>query len=478
MPVTLWKHQIEAIAWAMSRRDVLLHCGMGTGKTRVALEIIRQIIAGNPHARVLVGCPKAVIAAWIKQAAMWLPGVRVLALTRGTSKAKEEAIQAAMADTSPLIIVGNYETLWRIKATEGVKWSLLVWDEVHRLKSPSGAASRWAAKVCKKNPQAKRVGMSGTLLSHSPLDAYGVWRAVETPECPTFGTSYTTFKARYFMPHPAIRGAILGLRRDAEPEFSKRVNGTTFHRRSEDVLDLPPLMFDDVEVELTPKEAALYREVETEFCAACDDGTITVSNAMVQVLRLQQICGGYVKYDETEAARRIDETPSKQGVLEERLEDLSRDEPVVVFCRFRTDIDSVLDACRRVGRTASELSGRLNTLADWQAGKTNVLVAQIQSGGIGIDLTRCGDRNCCYGFFYSLGYSLSEYLQAVARLHRPGQEQTTRFYHLVARLPNTKRTVDGRIYEALSKRQEVLDAIIRGYKERTVEAAHTAGRDH
>jgi SNF2 family DNA or RNA helicase len=68
-----------------------------------------------------------------------------------------------------------------------------------------------------------------------------------------------------------------------------------------------------------------------------------------------------------------------------------------------------------------------------------------------------------YAFFYSLGYSLSEYEQAVARLHRPGQKNHTHIYHLVA-TQNGRQTVDGRVYEALSERKEVVNVILDGYR--------------
>ena len=110
------------------------------------------------------------------------------------------------------------------------------------------------------------------------------------------------------------------------------------------------------------------------------------------------------------------------------------------------------------GRTVSELSGKINSLAEWQAGKTQVLVAQIQSGGIGIDLTRAS-----LGCFFSMSHSLSEWLQAIARLHRPGQTKNTRFFSLVSTLQG-KRTADGRVYEALSQRKEVIDVILASYK--------------
>lgn len=452
----LWQHQREAKEFARERRDVILHVGMGAGKTRTAIEILLDELAGKPNMRVLVGCPKAVRAAWAKQFKAWAPGIRVIILDKGTSKDKEKLVKAALADTSPVVFVGNYETLWRMKSLEKMAWDVLIWDEAHRLKSPSGATSKWAARIASANPTAKRIALSGTLLAHSPLDAFGVYRAVESPECPTFGKWWTPFKSMYAIENPNIRGMVVGYRN--QDLFAKKLAETTFHRRSEDVLDLPPIMFEDIAVELGPKESRVYVEVEKEFCAVLDEGTITPANAMVSVLRLAQICGGFVRLDESEVVHQIEEHPAKRAALVEWMEDLDAAEPLVIFCRFRSDIDSALWACKQTGRSASELSGRIDSLAKWQAGETAVLVAQIQSGGIGIDLTRAK-----YGMFFSLGYSLSEYLQAVARLHRPGQTQTTRLYHLVATLAHGASTVDAHIYRALSERKEVIDELLVGY---------------
>lgn len=454
----LWLHQQEAIEWAQGRRDILLHLGMGCGKTRVALEIIKRLMIAGSIRRILVGCPKAVMPAWAKQAGLWLPEVRIVLLDRGTSADKARQLVAAMADTSPVIIVGNYESLWRIKDIEKTAWDVLVWDEVHRLKAPSGAASKWAAKVATKNPSATRIGLSGTLLAHSLLDAFGTWRAVESPECPTFGTRYTIFKAMFAITNPRIPGMVVGYRN--QKQFAEKVAATTFFRRSEDVLDLPEILHVEVTVELTPKEAHVYKQLEKEFCAEVDGGTITPANAMVSLLRMLQACSGHMRLDGEAHATQIDENPSKRAALKEMLEDLPADEPIVIFCRFRSDIEAALQVCKAIGRTASELSGKIDSLAEWQAGKTAVLVAQIQSGGIGIDLTRAA-----IGIFYSATHSLSEWLQAIARLHRPGQTRKTRIFSLVSSLSN-KTTADGRVYEALVSRKEVIDGVLESYKSR------------
>lgn len=447
----MWVHQQEGVDFSVDRRDVILHMGMGTGKTRTCLEAIKQ----EEYRRILVCCPKAVIPAWRHQVRLWLgEDYRVLLLTKGTSKAKEKQIAESLESDKPIIVVVNYESAWRIPLIEKTKWDCLVYDECHRLKSPSGKTSRWAARMGKKNPKCKRFGLSGTLLAHSPLDAYGVYRAMESPECETFGNSYTIFRSRYAITNPHLPGMVIGYRNTKQ--FSDLIAKTSFHRRSEDVLDLPDIMHNEIIVPMTQKEGRLYQEIETDCCAAIEgEGNVTPANVLVQLTRLLQICGGHVCYDEEKVAVPVDKNSSKPAAVQDLLTDLPKDEPVVIFCRYRAELDALLAACKKVDRSASELSGRANQLEDWQQGKTNVLIANTQSGGIGIDLTRSS-----YCIFYSLGHSLADYLQAIARLHRPGQEKTTHFYSLVAETHLGKRTVDKSVYEALSNRKEVIDDII------------------
>lgn len=458
---TLWGHQREAIMYSRGKRDVILHLGMGCGKTRVAIEILKEVMLGIVSGRVLICCPKAVCDAWLRQFSLWLPEMRVLVLDAdvGTSADKEVALKKALADLSPLAVVINYESAWRVAAIEKQKWNILVYDEVHRLKAPSGKQSRWASRMGQKNPEARRIALSGTLISQSPLDAYGVYRAVESPDCQTFGQTYGAFKDRYCVTNRHVPGMVV--RFINQEEMQRKIADTTFYRRSEDVLDLPPIMHEDLCFELGAAEKNVYRDLETDFCALLREKTITPQNAMVGALRLLQCCGGYITPDGEKAGVAICEgTPSKAVRFSEWLEDLEPREPLVVFCRFRADIESVRKALESDGRTVSELSGKMNDLAQWQAGKTDALVAQIQSGGIGIDLTRA--RLCV---FYSIGHSLSEWLQAIARLHRPGQTRHTHIYSLIATLPHNRMTVEGRVYAALRDRKDVVNELVSLYRD-------------
>ena len=450
----LWAHQAEAVAWASGRQAALLAYGVGTGKTRIACELAKG------KRRVLVGCPLAVMPAWRKQCGMWLHEATVCLLDAAGVEKKSRQLAAAMAFTGPVVVVGNYESLWRVAGLVAVQWDMLIWDEIHRLKSPSGKASKWAANMCKLNPAAKRLGLSGTLIADKPLDAFGVWRAVESPGCPTFGQSAFHFKATYAITNPRVPGMVVGYRN--MEQFKRKVAATTLHRRSEDVLDLPETMHEEISYTLNREEERVYSELEDEFCASLFDGRITPANVMVASGRMLQACGGFLPRDDDPRPRLISpDGSSKLARLAEWLADFSLIDPLVLFCRYVADMEGIRGVLENAGRSFSELSGRRRELADWQAGKTSTLIVQIQSGGTGVDLTRAS-----YAIFYSLGHSLSEYVQALGRLHRPGQTRTTRFYSMIGRLRNETKTIEGRVYAALEAKQEVVDEVCAGYAAR------------
>jgi SNF2 family DNA or RNA helicase len=122
----------------------------------------------------------------------------------------------------------------------------------------------------------------------------------------------------------------------------------------------------------------------------------------------------------------------------------------VVFCRFRHDLGAVERVAGFLGRLYSEVSGSRDDLNEWKEGRSVILGVQIQAGGEGIDLTRAA-----LAVYYSVGHSLSDYLQSRARLVRPGQTRPVRFYHLSAR-----GTVDQRVYRALRDREDVIQSLL------------------
>lgn len=445
----LWKHQRLAHAFAINKTAALFHMYMGTGKTLLTLSIL-----ANRGRRHLVVCPKAVIPVWPKEVnkrvidgESWV----VATLDKGTSMDKARALEAAIerADGSaaPLLVVVNYETVWRDAVREMLRryvWDNVIYDESHKIKNPNGKASKFAHGMRKK---ARHVLLlSGTPMPHSPLDIFSQFKAA----APTiFGENFTAFRRRYAVIGPHGASHVVGFQR--LDELRERILPITF-QASKDCLDLPEQMTEVVEVELSALAKKTYSQLATRFYAEVENDEITAANALVKLLRLQQITGGFVPND---AGAMVEIDTSKREALFDLIEGMG-DEPVVVFCRFSADIDSVRIVCdqlsgdgRRVG--FRELSGRENQLHDWQEGGGQVLGVNIRSGGAGIDLTRA--RYC---IFYSVGFSLGDFEQAINRVHRPGQGRPVTYYHLVA-----KKTVDEDVYAALEKRANVVEYVMK-----------------
>jgi SNF2 family DNA or RNA helicase len=180
-------------------------------------------------------------------------------------------------------------------------------------------------------------------------------------------------------------------------------------------------------------------------------GEVTAANALVKLLRLQQITGGYIRTDD---GHEVQIDSAKMNLLRDVLEDIDPQEPVVVFCRFHKDLEAVNRVADETGRRSLELSGRMDELKQWQAGEAPVLAVQIDSGGVGVDLTRAR-----YSIYYSLGFSLGSYEQSLARIHRPGQTRPVEYIHLLA-----QDTVDEQVMAALARRSDVVNSVLQQMK--------------
>jgi SNF2 family DNA or RNA helicase len=424
---TPWRHQSEAAAWAAKRHASMLALDMGTGKTLTALLALGLL--GKAMETVLVHC--------------------------GTSAKRAARLQQALqtAGNKTLIVVVNYDSVWRgelSKVIESTKWSAIVLDESHRIKSPYGKASKWLARLAAKHDHAKRLALTGTPMPHSPLDLWGQFNFLDRV---VFGTSYVGMRRRYAECDRLFPSKVRAwLKQD---ELAAKLDAHSWRVTADEVLDLPDAIHETIPVPLSPATMKFYRQLEKEMTAEISAGTVTAANALTKLLRLQQATSGYARTEESGTVL-IDGMPTKRAVLEDRLSDLPVTEPVVVFCRFRSDLDDVAAAARELGREYAEVSGERKDLERWQAGDAVILGVQIQSGGVGIDLTRAA-----YAVYYSLGFSLGDYEQSLARLRRPGQTRCIRYYHLVA-----PGTVDQQVYAALKERRSVVEAVLQNLSPR------------
>ena len=454
--ITLWQHQREAVEFAKERRSTLWHMGMGTGKSACAITLAKETDARQ----VIILCPLSVCEAWLDQFEKFGPEYKVAVLNKGSvkSKMKKAATLASKAAAAhqPFAVIVNYESArnepfsgWAF----GIEWDLLVMDESHRIKSPTGKTSKWVRKLATGNRAARRarrpkrrVALTGTVMPHSPLDVWAQFMALEPS---LFGYSYVLFRKQH-----AVMGGWQGKEVKGFQKIGllRSLMSRVTYQCDRSVIELKGSTHQKRIVDLSAKAKKIYDSLETDFCAMVKEGEITASNALVKLLRLSQTTSGRVTVEQDDQMTMVKVDDSKEKGLVDLLTDVDPEEPVVVFGRFRSDLDTVHAAAEKLGRKSLELSGSRRELKEWQQGDAPILAVQIQSGGTGIDLTRTAI--VCY---LSTGYSLGDYEQSLCRADRPGQERHVAFYHFIAR-----DTVDERIFDALENRKQVVESVLDG----------------
>lgn len=441
---TPYPHQAAAIEAAMGRAGTLLFAHVGYGKSIMAL----GVKAESRAIATLVFSPVSVRAVWRREVAKHIgEGVDVVLPEKGdiTRRANEiqEHVERARLTRRPFVVVVNYESAWRpqmAKVLLSVQWHLVIFDEVHRIKSPSGKASRFCAKLKAR----RRLGLTGTPTPHSPLDIWAQARALAPG---TFQKTYTAFRSAYAVITTAPGfPKIIGWQNQED----LRARMATFvHDCGHVEQGLPPVTDQVIDVTLELSAGKAYRELERDFYAQVDSGEITATNALTKILRLQQVTGGTIKLDD---GTETEISTAKASALADLLADL-RDERVAVFCRFKSDLLAVRSAAEAANMAYGEISGATKDGLDHHAlmrDDLDIVGVQVQSGGVGIDLTRAS-----VGIFYSLTHSLGDHDQCRGRLHRPGQAKHTHFLYLVA-----SGTIDGKIMSALEEKRNVIDAVV------------------
>jgi hypothetical protein len=507
----LWEHQRRALAYSSAVSASMIAVPMGGGKTASTVATVNGVNAS----RALIVCPNKVRGVWPREVAKWSarpwhivdgkrPAKRKGALPQDLTVAErlhqaEECLFDCACGAAVHVAVFNYEMLSREPIASWVPLmplDVIVYDEIHRLKSPTGKSSKVAgAWVDFSN---RRIGLSGTPMPQHPWDIFGVYRALDPN---IFGHVWTPFKAKYIeMQEAQIKTRSKAgdfymkttefpsvIKPQYAEEFAEKVHGIMYRPTID--LKLPGVEHVTREVELEPAAWKAYRDLDrdmfadlTSFANGSYEGDLISieetgaereevylmpRNVIARIMRLMQLTGGTLPDDgeEDERGKTVRQnyrvSTAKADALAEELDNIGcvpnhpgGPEPVIVYCQFRSDLDAIRKVVEDAGLAYAEISGRrsdgLSSLGEMSE-FADVVGVQIQSGGTGVDLTRAR-----YGIWYSKGHSLGDYDQALKRQDRPGQTRPVVFIHLIVR-----DTVDEDVQQGLMERGSVVGAFLR-----------------
>lgn len=449
-----WKNQEEALEFALAHPQCMLDMEMGTGKTRVAID---TVFARKDTYRVLVICPKAVVGVWRENLKKFAPNKdwQCYDPQKGTVKAKAEGLKSFLKiPASRQFVVLNYACVWREPMGDLIlksNFSMVILDESHRAKAAGSKVSKYLAMLGKRVKY--RMCLSGTPMANSPLDVYGQYRFLDPS---IFGTKHYLFLQEYaIMGGPDLK-FIVGFKN--QKRLNEKFNSIAYHCKMSEVADriklpdaLPPTR---IGVQLPARDRKTMEELSKEFVAECGSGHIVVSNVLVSILRMQQICSGFCQtqesvFDEPEIQEL---NTAKEDALVDILEDVGPKESMVVFCQFRHDLQAIKRATLKAGRKYFELSGSFNLLEMWKRCDGGVIGVQIQAGSEGVDMTKAN-----HAVYFSIPHSIAMYNQSKARLYRPGQKRPVSFIHLIA-----ENTIDEALYRTLLKKEDTIESIKAG----------------
>lgn len=441
----LWKHQFNMVSFGAGRDASLFDCHMGTGKTLATLALA---VSDSRISRVLIVCSKlAANTVWQPQIEKHVHNAFIDNIV--TWKGSSDMKAGNLVKAQPFVPLNgrksfwiiNYDIVWRhpmVDILARCGFDMIVVDESHRIASHNSKLSRglhWLGKRIK-----VRVCLTGTPNPEGQEDFFGQMRFLDDR---VFGNNYENFLQRYTVriPIPTVPNAWKIVDYINKDEFNRKIAPYIFRLTKEDAkLSLPPVKHVPMSIELEPDSRRAYNQMKNDLYTQVQTGEMVAANALVKGLRLQQITSGH----------HTNEQPEKIDVVYQLLESLGKDEPIVFFAKFTRDIDAIASACSKMGIKWGEISGRVSELEQWNAGLTQALIVQIDSGAESIDLTRA-----CYAVFYSITWSSATYIQALARLDRPGQTRPVTYYHLIA-----EKTIDERIYAALQQKRDTAEALM------------------
>jgi len=417
-------YQEEAADFLYSNDRAMMLAPVGAGKTATTLTAMADMLTVGHARRFLVLAPKRVAEhVWPVEAAKWAPGLEVVVAV-GSPAARAKAL----ASGAP-VVVTNYDNLqWLAEQT--LDFDAVVFDELTRLKNPSGKRFKAFVKVI--DPIKIRWGLTGSFTSNGLEDVFGQCKIVDQQ---MLGRAKGAFLQQYFHCLNREYNQWTPLPGSLERVMA-RIKPWTYVLEPVDYKDtLPPLH--TVEVPLT-MPMQVYNDMKRHYMIETRDTVISAATAAAVTTKLQQIAAGfaYSNYGDT-----LNISTHKFDALE-NIFDENQKAPTLVWYQFKAQLAALKARFPRCEELVNS-----DTIDRWNAGLIPMLAVHPASAGHGLNLQ--GQSRMVW---LSLPWSLELYEQAIGRLHRSGQRHDVWNYVLL-----TQKTVDETIFTALQNKRSVSD---------------------
>ena len=425
-PVQPFTYQLEGVAFLYPRHAAVLADEMGLGKTMQAITALRLLLRSGEIESVLLICPKPLVSNWQREFDLWAPELPLLAIEGDQARRRWQWQLSGVP-----VKIANYEILRRdldlIAGRAGIeaagpplRFDLVVLDESQRIKNRPSATSESVRAIARGRSWA----LTGTPVENSPEDLVGIFE----------------FLAPGFL-SPQMKPRRMG----------QTISDYVLRRTKDQVLaDLPPKMFRDAELELTPQQRESYALAENEgvLRLASLGRSVTIQHVFELVLRLKQICNFDPATGESAKLER----------LEADLEEVAASgRKAIVFSQWVETLQRLAQRLARFGPL--EYHGRIpagrrdEVIRRFREDRrSHVILISYGAGGVGLNLQWAN-----YVFLFDRWWNPAVEDQAINRAHRIGVSGPVTVSRFL-----TLETIEERIDRVLEEKRELFDTIFSG----------------
>lgn len=445
-------YQLQGYQWlrAMDKLNlgVILADDMGLGKTLqiiAYLDALRTQKESNTHTqktaarsprKVLIVMPSSLLANWeeeLKKFAPYAPFVTYHGKTR---------------TIGPFITLTSYGMLKREAALLQQQWDVVILDEAQAIKNTSSQQ----AKAVKVLHSRIKIALTGTPIENDLMDLFSIFDFI----LPGYlGTAYSIQKYARLL--ETKTHGYQQIQQATAPFIMRRVktDKAIIH-------DLPKKMEHKEYIDLTPKQAALYRKTLAAFKKAIEDTTNqTDRRGMIftTLTHLKQITNHPSQYSGNDVYK-----PSESGKfirLAQLVEEIyNARERVLIFTQYK-EIIPHLSAflCDTLGRSVQPLvlhggvnpQARQNVVNAFNGDSYHpFMILSLRAGGVGLNLTGAN-----HVIHFDRWWNPQIEKQASDRAYRIGQTKDVMVHYFICR-----QTLDMSIDALLEKKKELSTSAI------------------
>ena len=413
---TPFDHQRETASFLTDNSRAFCFNEQGTGKTASVIWAADYLMKAGIIKRVLVVCPLSIMQSAWQNDLFKFAVHRTVDVAYGNAEKRNK-----IANSTAEFVIINYDGIPAIaeSAIDNRMFDLIVIDEANAYKNVQ--TKRW--KIMRKliTPDTWLWMLTGTPAAQSPVDAYGLGKLCVPQRAPRFFGDFRESVMQAMGPFRWIP------RQNSEKIVFEMLQPAIRFEKSQ-CLDLPDVTFVNRDAPLTPQQRKYYKELKDQMLMEAAGEEISSVNAAAKMNKLLQISCGSV-YTDSGAVIDFD-VSNRLSIVEEVINESSH--KVLVFVPYRHTITLLRDYLTKAGIKCEVINGdvqvrnRTNIFRRFQEGTDlKVLIIQPQAAAHGVTLTAADTI-----IWYAPVTSTETYLQANARIDRPGQRNPMTVVHI------------------------------------------------